>query len=94
MRQLSFCVLLVSLALPLQGQTSFGNLFVPPVDSTRTDTLGAVPGSSGKPLENKIKIVKRKIDYRNFVILAVAMMAYIALIFTTTQAWNPGARNP
>jgi hypothetical protein len=63
-------------------------------DSAKKDTSAVSSGSQNPADRNKIKIVKRKIDYRNFIILAIGMMAFVALILGTTQAWNPGGRTP
>jgi hypothetical protein len=37
----------------------------------------------------KLKIVRRAYKYRRQLGLALGMMAFVALIFTTTQNWNP-----
>jgi amino acid permease len=94
MKLFCLCAIILYLALPAAGQPS---LNPPPSwqpDSAKKDTSSVSSGSQNPPDRNKIKIVKRKIDYRNFVILAIGMMVFVALILGTTQAWNPGGRTP
>jgi hypothetical protein len=96
MKHLCLLTLIFCLALPAAGQPP---LSTPPswqaeADSAKKDSSIVVSGSQNAADKDKIKIVKRKIDYRNFVILAVGMMVYVALILGTTQAWNPGGRTP
>jgi anthranilate/para-aminobenzoate synthase component II len=96
MKLLCLCAIIFYLALPAAGQSA---LSTPPswqaeADSAKKDTLAVSPGSQNPAEKDKIKIVKRKIDYRNFVVLAIGMMVYVALILGTTQAWNPGGRTP
>jgi hypothetical protein len=54
-------------------------------DSLRKDSLATLPLNKGK-----IEIVKRDINPRKYIILAVGMMVFLALILTTVQTWNPG----
>lgn len=96
MKHILFLLLICAIALPAAGQAPLGT---PPswqaeADSAKKDTSIALHGSQNAADKEKIKIVKRKIDYRNFVILAIGMMAFVALILGTTQAWNPGGRTP
>jgi hypothetical protein len=37
----------------------------------------------------KIKLIKREYNYRQQVVLAVGMMAFIAIMMSTAQSWNP-----
>jgi hypothetical protein len=37
----------------------------------------------------KLKLVQRGYSYRQQIGLAVGMMAFVAVIFTTSQNWNP-----
>ena len=37
----------------------------------------------------KIKVVRRRFKYREQVGTALGMMAFIAIILTTVQSWNP-----
>jgi hypothetical protein len=94
MKHIFYLIFISSLVLPAAGQTSFEPSPAPQLDSAATDTSAVSPEAQDLADKNKIKIVKRKIDYRNFVILAIGMMVYVALILTTTQAWNPGGRTP
>ena len=56
------------------------------------DTLSTTPDSfeadSTKKIE-KIEVVRRKFKYREQVGTALGMMAFIAIILTTVQSWNP-----
>jgi hypothetical protein len=65
-----------------------------------SDTLRAAPRSAANiaapepvapPRESarKIKLVKREYDHRQQVVLAVGMMAFILIMMTTAQSWNP-----
>ena len=42
-----------------------------------------------KAVNADLKIVKRSINYDEQITLAVGMLAFVAIILTTTQAWNP-----
>jgi hypothetical protein len=53
------------------------------------DSLSTNLSGAQKQQVQKIKIIKKDVDYSTFVKLAVGMMAYIAIIYTTTQTWNP-----
>jgi hypothetical protein len=55
------------------------------VAPNQPDSLDA---ASPKKIE-KIKVVRRKFKYREQVGVALGMMAFIALILTTVQSWNP-----
>ena len=56
------------------------------------DSLITAPDSfeadSTKKIE-KIGVVRRKFKYREQVGTALGMMAFIAIILTTVQSWNP-----
>ena len=51
----------------------------------KTDTLAT---DTTKQIE-KIKIVRHRFKYREQVGTALGMMAFIAIILTTVQTWNP-----
>ena len=85
-----FLLILLALAISVNGQS--------PVDTVRTGEGGiqrladsvASSLTSGKSQQTrKIKIIKKDVHYSPFIILAVGMMAFIALIYTTTQTYNP-----
>ena len=42
-----------------------------------------------KAVNADLKIIKRSINYDEQIALAVGMLAFVAIILTTTQAWNP-----
>ncbi len=63
-------------------------------NSIKADSIKGLTDTVGRGGAGKIKIVKRKVDYGKFVVLAIGTMAFIALIITTAQAWNPTGRNP
>jgi hypothetical protein len=102
MKYILYLMLICAIALPALGQTQTqaqAPLLAPPgwqaqADSAKNDTGAIRPAIQTVDEKGKIKIVKRRIDYTNFVILAVGMMAFVALILGTTQAWNPGGRAP
>ena len=54
------------------------------------DSLSVNPGQSSQLQAQKIKIIKKEIDYATSIKLALGMMAFIAVILFTTQSWNPG----
>jgi hypothetical protein len=96
MKHIFYLIFISSLALPAvgAGQPSLNPQPSWQPDIATKDTSAVSSGSQNPADRNKIKIVKRKIDYRNFIILAIGMMAFVALILGTTQAWNPGGRTP
>jgi len=61
-------------------------------DTTHLDTSKTAPVQNGGLDAQKIKIVKRHIDAKEYVGLAVGMMVFIAVILTSIQAWNPGSQ--
>jgi hypothetical protein len=90
MKILTLCLFLTLLSLPAAGQApqvSAGASLARP-DSTATDSLVRL-GTDTATDQNKIKIVKRKISYKEYLLLAVGMMVFIGLVLTTTQRWNP-----
>lgn len=66
-------------------------------DSTSTDSLHHVHSDSlPHPHElgqdddkDKMKLVQRTFNHKQQVYLGLGMMAFIALIMTTAQSWNP-----
>ncbi|MBD3317641.1 MAG: hypothetical protein GF344_17770 [Chitinivibrionales bacterium] len=57
-------------------------------DTTLADS-GSVGIERKTPPPAKLKVVERNFSYRRQVGMALGMMAFLALIFTTTQGWNP-----
>jgi hypothetical protein len=55
-------------------------------DTTAADSAAA---HAGPPPLTKLDVVDRDFRYRRQVGMALGMMAFLALIFTTTQNWNP-----
>ena len=47
------------------------------------------PQAPPRASTRKIRLTKRHFNYKQQVILAVGMMAFIALMMTTAQSWNP-----
>ena len=47
------------------------------------------PPPPARTSTRKIPLTKRQFNYRQQVILAVGMMAFVALMMTTAQSWNP-----
>ncbi len=81
----------LALIVPANGQS--------PADSVRTGQSGGVQrladsvatsmASSPGQQTRKIRIVKKELNYSGFVALAIGMMAFIALIMTAPQTYNP-----
>jgi hypothetical protein len=94
MKRVFAFLLVASLAIPACSQTPFGTFPVQRADSIKADSIRRSADTVGRGSLGKIKIVKRKVDYSKFVALAIGTMAFIALIITTAQAWNPTGRNP
>ena len=93
MKTLALSIFL-TLSIPVNGQS--------PADTVHTGQEGiqrladsvASSMTSGQneqtqTLTRKIKIIKKDVHYSAFVILAIGMMAFIALIYTTSQTYNP-----
>ena len=57
------------------------------------DSLSANPGATGLAQAQKIKIIKKELDFSTSIKLAIGMMVFIALILFTAQSWNPGGVN-
>jgi len=55
-------------------------------DSLRSDSIRT---ANQGPQPVKIKVVKRRFNYRRQVTVALFTMAFIGLIITTAQNWNP-----
>ncbi len=53
-----------------------------------TDTAGTTV-TNASAQTRKINIVKKDIKYSTFTKLAIGMMAFIALIYVTSQNYNP-----
>jgi hypothetical protein len=90
MRQVHYIIFLFLLSLPVSGQTSDNSLYQSRPDTLRSDSLRGDSLSTVAFDKNKIKIIKRNIDARKYIMLAVGMMVFLALILTTVQTWNPG----
>lgn len=54
-------------------------------DTVRVHETPATSESGSK----KIKVVRRNFKYGNQVKFAIAMMGFVALLFISTQSWNP-----
>jgi hypothetical protein len=76
--------------MPAYGQTSPAPLYQTGQDTVRSDSLRKDSLSTSVFNKSKIKIIKRNINARKYIILAVGMMIFLALILTTVQTWNPG----
>jgi len=97
------CMMFIAPALLLVWAYSASAQFTPPSldvgsgqDSTAladtSDTLAQQAAAQGVQPSGpkKLKIVRRKYKYRQQLGLALAMMAFVAIIFMSTQNWNPG----
>jgi len=64
---------------------STGATYTPAEDTSRTPRL-----AEGKRQQvRKLRIIKRKVNYREQIFVALGVMAFVAVMMTTTQAWNP-----
>jgi hypothetical protein len=77
---------------PDTTRDSLPQSMVEPSDTTEEyDSVGVTviqpPSEAGKG--KKIQLVKRKFNYREQIGMAIAMMAFMTLIITTTDTWNP-----
>jgi hypothetical protein len=96
MRYAFIIVLLLLQVLPAYGQMmpAYGQTSPAPYqagrDTVRSDSLKKDSLSASPFDKSKIKIIKRDINARKYIILAVGMMIFLALILTTVQTWNPG----
>lgn len=61
------------------------------VDTTTGDTLALprMPSPEEEKKTEKIHIVRRNFKYRRQIGTALAMMAFLAIVLTTVQSWNP-----
>jgi hypothetical protein len=72
------------------GQTSPAPLYRAGADTVRSDSLRKDSLSTAIYDKSKIKIIKRNINSRRYILLAIGMMIFLVLILTTVQTWNPG----
>ena len=54
------------------------------------DSLSAISGVANLQQTPKIRIIKKEINFSTATKLAIGMMVFIAVLFFTTQSWNPG----
>ncbi|MBN1576954.1 MAG: hypothetical protein JW913_10405 [Chitinispirillaceae bacterium] len=59
-----------------------------PAVSEKT-TVQSETEASTKSSIRKIPLTKRRYNYRQQIVLAIGMMAFIAIIMTSAQTWNP-----
>ncbi|MBD3393227.1 MAG: hypothetical protein GF418_13980 [Chitinivibrionales bacterium] len=82
--------------VPARAQTDFPALDITP-DTTvaRVDTTtDSLPAASELDQDKqrgpqKLKLIRRTYNYRQQLGLALAMMGFVAIIFTSVQNWNP-----
>ena len=82
-------------SITTEGAIGAGNMAEP--DSTQPHhpppASAHVVSDTEKPAEQasarKIKLIKREYNYRQQVLLAIGMMAFIAIMMTTAQSYNP-----
>lgn len=90
MRYAFMIIFLVLPTMPAYGQASSLSSYRTVSDTVRADSLRKDSLSTKALDKSKIKIIKRDINARHYIILAVGMMIFLALILTTVQTWNPG----
>ncbi len=82
------------MCIPGFGQTAPAT--TPSTTATHSDSVRAIAKTPDSTVsisttdKEKIKIIKRNVDAKRYIALAVGMMIYLALILTTVQTWNPG----
>lgn len=66
--------------------TASTSAFNPPLsfDTTQTQEVKEAPRPPAK-----LKLIIRTFEHKKQIILAAGMMAFIALIMTSAQTWNP-----
>jgi hypothetical protein len=89
---LFFCPVLPAFGqvAPAYGQMSPASQYQTKQDTAHADSLRKDSLATAVFDKTKIKIIKRDINARKYIILAVGMMIFLALILTTVQTWNPG----
>ncbi len=89
MKSLLFSILLV-FAFSAYSQIPYDSASAQRGSAIRLgDSLAAAQGRQGSQPQ-KIKIVKKDIQYSTFVKLAMGMMFFVVLFYATSQTWNPG----
>jgi|GEM_PF-3589951 len=61
-------------------------------DTAAADTVPHPQGDRTEPAKSgvkKLSLIKRSYRYRQQVLLATGMMAFVALMMLTSQSWNP-----
>jgi hypothetical protein len=94
MRILASFLVLLSVAWPGSCQVNYGTYTTVNKDSLAADSARRAADTVGRGEAGKVKIVKRRIDYSKFVMLGIGTMAFIAVMITSAQAWNPSGRVP
>jgi len=90
MRHFSCLVALLFLSLPASGQSTYSPAIAAKADTVRADSVRTDSLAVSSLDKSKIKIIKRDINSRHYILLAIGMMIFLALILTTVQTWNPG----
>jgi hypothetical protein len=72
----------------LPGTHAASDSSVQPVAAKTTVTQSQTEASKKSSIR-KIHLTKREYNYKQQVILALSMMAFIAVIMTSAQSWNP-----
>jgi hypothetical protein len=88
-----FVFLIIVLAISSQGQVvsdtvqRSNSMMQRPTDSAAREINA---GKSQSQQAQKIRIIKKDVDYSVFVKLGIGMMCFIALFYASSQTWNPG----
>lgn len=86
----SFFLIVSAVFLPSTGWAQpvpFDTTLATDTGLVETDTLADTEPLPRGP--RKMKIVDRKLDYREQITFAVAMMAFIGIMLGASQNWNP-----
>lgn len=91
MKRILFLILSIATLCAAQPPASLSGRDVGHDASTvTTDSLASAQAAISPPQENgRIPLTKHNYEYKSQMILGVGMMAFIALIMGTAQAWNP-----
>jgi hypothetical protein len=85
---LLYMILIFSMAA--SAQPVIDSLAVQQATNPAKIQTASAAGTNDAKQPRKIDIVKKDVDYSIFVKLAIGMMCFIALFYTTAQTWNPG----
>ena len=81
-------LIVVSISLGYTQEVS-DSVTIDSAQAVQSDSLTVVDSVGVEKSEKRIKPQIRTYDHRTQVLLAAGMMAFIAIVLSTAQAWNP-----